>query len=44
MKQYLDTVSLDDGPAACRLVVTYLRGDALTWWRAYANDGVKVFE
>jgi hypothetical protein len=44
MKQYIDTVGLGDGENACRLVVTYLRGDALTWWRSYSNDGVKVFE
>jgi hypothetical protein len=40
----LDTVGIGDGPTACRLVVTYLRGDALTWWRSFANDDVKVFE
>jgi hypothetical protein len=44
MKQYLDTVNIGSGPEACRLVVTYLRGDALTWWRSFANDDVKVFQ
>jgi hypothetical protein len=24
--------------------VTYLRGDALTWWRSFADDDVKVFQ
>jgi hypothetical protein len=33
-----------NGPNACRIVVTYLRGDALTWWRSFADDGVKIFE
>jgi hypothetical protein len=37
-------VSIGDGSSACRLVVTYLRGDALTWWRSFANDDVKVFD
>lgn len=44
MKQYLDTVGMGDGEAACRLVVTYLRGDALTWWRSFSNDSVSIFD
>ena len=30
MRQYIDSVGLGDGPAACRFLVTYLKGDALT--------------
>jgi hypothetical protein len=44
MRQYLDTVNLGTGPNACRVLVSYLRGDALTWWRSYSNDGVQIFD
>ena len=36
MSQYIDTVGLGNGEKACRFFVSYLRGDALTWWRSYA--------
>ncbi len=29
---------------ACRLLVSYLRDDALTWWRSYSNDSVNIFD
>jgi nuclear transport factor 2 (NTF2) superfamily protein len=29
---------------ACRFLVSYLKGDALTWWRSYANDNLEVFD
>ena len=44
MKQYLDTVGLGSGSQACRVVVMYLKGDALTWWRSRSNDSVEIFE
>lgn len=36
MKQYVETVGLGSGTRACRLLVSYLKGDAMTWWRTYA--------
>ena len=42
MRQYVDTVGLGDGPTACRFVVSYLRDDALTWWRSYSQDSLSV--
>lgn len=36
IKQYIDTVGLGSGARACRFLVTYLKGDAMTWWRTYA--------
>ena len=44
MRQYLETVGLGDGPSACKLVVTFFRGVALTWWRAYSDDHPNVFD
>jgi hypothetical protein len=29
---------------ACRFLVSYLKGDALIWWRSYANDNLEVFD
>lgn len=43
MRQYIDSVGLGDGPAACRFLVTYLKGDALTWWRSFSRDSLTVF-
>ena len=44
MKQYVDTVGLGTGPAACRFVVSYLLDDALTWWRSYSQDSLSIFD
>jgi hypothetical protein len=37
-------VGLGDGSEACRFLVSYLRDDALTWWRSYSRDSLAVFE
>ena len=29
---------------AYRFLVSYLKRDALTWWRSYANDNLEVFD
>ncbi len=44
MRQYVDTVGLGTGPTACRFVVSYLRDDALTWWRSYSQDSLSIFD
>ena len=44
MRQYVDSVGLETGNTACRFVVSYLKGDALTWWRSYSSDSVNVFD
>ena len=44
MRQYIDTVGLGEGPQACRFLVSYLRDDALTWWRSYSKDSLAVFD
>jgi intergrase/recombinase len=44
MLQFLDSSGLGDGGTACRYAVSFLRGDALTWWRAFARDGQSVFQ
>lgn len=44
MRQYIDSVGLGTGDRACRFLVSYLRDDALTWWRSFSNDSLKVFE
>jgi hypothetical protein len=38
MKSYIDNVGLGSGNRACRFLTTYLKGDALTWWRTYAAN------
>jgi hypothetical protein len=43
MMQFLDSSGLGDSAAAFRYAVSFLRGDALTWWRAFARDGTDVF-
>lgn len=35
MKQYLDTIEIGSGERACRVIVSYLKKDALDWWRDY---------
>lgn len=48
MQQYLESTGLGSGPRACRFFVTYLKGDAKTWWRTYAlsksRSGSNVFD
>lgn len=44
MRQYCDTVGLGDEARACRFVVSHLKGDALTWWRAQCQDSTSIFE
>ena len=29
---------------ACQFLVSYLKGDALTWWRSYSNNDLKVID
>jgi hypothetical protein len=43
MRQYVDSVGLGGGSDACRFVVSYLREDALTWWRSYSGDSLAIF-
>lgn len=38
MKQYIESVNLGNYENACRFVVSYLKGAALTWWRMYAVE------
>lgn len=44
MQQYIDSVGLGDGDRACRFFVSFLRGDALTWWRSYSRDDLRAFD
>lgn len=39
----MDSVGLGENGSACRFVVSYLKGDALTWWRSFSRDDVSVF-
>lgn len=43
MKQYVDSVNLGGNGSACRFVVSYLKGEALTWWRSYSRDDLTIF-
>ncbi len=43
MRQYIDTVGLGTDGNACRFLVSYLKGDALTWWRSYSSGKRDVF-
>ena len=43
MRQSLDSVGLGTGLDACRFVVSFLRDDALMWWRSYARDSLQIF-
>ena len=29
---------------ACRFLVSYLKDDALTWWRMYSGDSTDIFD
>ena len=44
MRQYIDTVGLGSEGKACRFLVSYLRDDALTWWRMYSGDSLDIFD
>ena len=44
MRMYLDSTGLGHGPRACRVLVSYLRKDALTWWRSYSKDDLRIFD
>lgn len=44
MQQYIDTVALGTGSSACRFLTSYLRDDALTWWRSYSDDNLAIFD
>ena len=43
MKLYIDSVGLV-GQNACRFIVSYLKDNALTWWRQYCatHSGVST--
>ncbi len=44
MRQYLETVGLGTDGKACRFLVSYLKGDALTWWRSFSSNKRDVFD
>ncbi len=44
MRQYIDSVGLGNGGQACRFLVSFLRDDALTWWRSFSRDSLQVFD
>ena len=44
MQNFIDTVGLGDGSRACRYFVSFLRGEALTWWRSFSNDDLRIFD
>ena len=44
MRQYIDTVGLGTDGNACRFLVSYLKGDALTWWRSFSSGKSRVFD
>ena len=44
MRQYISTVGLGTNGNACRFLVSYLKGDALTWWRSYSSNKRNVFD
>lgn len=37
-------MGLGSGSRACRFFVSYLKGDAATWWRSYAMSRKDVFD
>ncbi len=37
-------MALGTGSRACRLLVSYLRDDALTWWRSYSDNSTDIFD
>ncbi len=37
-------MGLGTGNNACRFFVSYLRGDALTWWRSFSRDDLRTFD
>ncbi len=44
MRQYIGSVGLGEGGDACRFLVSYLKDDALTWWRSFCKDSIDVFD
>ncbi len=44
MCQYIDSVSLGEGSNACRFLVSFLKDDALTWWRSFSRDDLRIFD
>lgn len=44
MRAYVDSVGLGNGSRACRYFVSFLRGDALTWWRSHSRDSMAIFD
>lgn len=44
MSTYIDTCGLGDGSKACRVVVSYLRKDAWTWWRSFCKDDIRFVD
>ncbi len=44
MRQYLDSVSLGENSTACRFMVSFLKDDALTWWRSFSRDDLRIFD
>jgi hypothetical protein len=44
MRQYVDSVNLGEDSAACRFVVSHLKDSALTWWRSYCKNDLRVFD
>ncbi len=43
MCQYINSVSLGEGSNACRFLVSFLKDDALTWWRSFSRDDLRIF-
>ncbi len=37
-------MGLGTGDRACRFFVSFLRGDALTWWRSFSKDSLRAFD
>ncbi len=44
MRQYISSVGLGEGGDACRFLVSYLKDDALTWWRSFCKDNPDMFD
>ncbi len=37
-------MSLGEGSNACRFLVSFLKDDALTWWRSFSRDDLRIFD
>lgn len=44
MTNFIDAVGLGEGARACRYLTSFLRGEALTWWRSYSGDDLAVYD